>query len=80
MSHDKKASNVDIEQSTDPKASDSQHMDKAAKFLNETQEYPPLTAEAEKKLLRKVDWIMIPVVSLIMLFFTKQLLNMPSCL
>ena len=40
------------------------HMDKAAKFMAETQEYPPLSSEAEKKLMRKVDWIMIPIVSL----------------
>jgi hypothetical protein len=46
----------------DEKAALNQHVDKAAQFLAETEDYPPLSAAAEKKLMRKVDWIMIPVV------------------
>ncbi|KAF2789375.1 MFS general substrate transporter [Melanomma pulvis-pyrius CBS 109.77] len=59
---------MDVEQSVDEKNVLSQHVDKAAKFLVEADAYPPLSPEAERKLLRKVDWIMIP-----MLFITATL-------
>ncbi|CAO2658031.1 Nn.00g072910.m01.CDS01 [Neocucurbitaria sp. VM-36] len=53
---------LDVEQSTDEKNVLSQHVDKAARFLVEVDAYPPLSPEAERKLIRKVDWIMIPIV------------------
>ena len=53
---------MDTERRPDEKIALDAHVDKAAKFLNETQDYPPLTLEQEKKLIRKVDWIMIPIV------------------
>lgn len=55
---------VDVEQATAEKAVLNQHVDKAAKFLIEGEHYPPLSPEAERKLIRKVDWIMIPMVRL----------------
>lgn len=42
--------------------------DHAAQFLAMSEEYPLLSAEAEEKLVRKVDWIMIPVLFLIATF------------
>ncbi|PVH93344.1 hypothetical protein DM02DRAFT_662053 [Periconia macrospinosa] len=68
MSLNEKHVNMDIEQSTNPRSALDPHADSAAKFLNEVQEYPPLTPEQEKKLIRKVDWIMIPI-----LFITATL-------
>ncbi|KAJ4366156.1 hypothetical protein N0V83_007791 [Neocucurbitaria cava] len=60
---------LDVEQSTDEKhVLNNQHVDKAAQFLVEVDAYPPLSPEAERKLIRKVDWIMIP-----MLFITATL-------
>ena len=58
-----KAADMDVEHNTDEKTVLSQHVDKAAKFLVEVDSYPPLSPEAERKLIRKVDWIMIPIVS-----------------
>jgi hypothetical protein len=63
MSINEKTADMDVEHAHDDKTTLNQHVDKAAKFLAETQEYPPLSPEAEKKLMRKVDWIMIPIVS-----------------
>lgn len=37
--------------------------DKAANFLINTEGYTALTPEAEKRLKRKIDWIMIPMAS-----------------
>ena len=36
--------------------------DKAAGFLLNTEGYAELTPEAEKRLKRKIDWFMIPMV------------------
>lgn len=36
----------------------------AAKFVAEHQNYPPMTPEIEKKLVRKIDGWMIPLVHL----------------
>lgn len=63
MAINNKTADMDVEQSVDEKNVLSQHVDKAAKFLVEADAYPPLSPEAERKLLRKVDWIMIPIVS-----------------
>lgn len=63
MSSFDKTVNMDVEQTPNEKTVLDKNMDKAAKFMAETQEYPPLSPEAEKKLMRKVDWIMIPIVS-----------------
>ncbi|CAI6336261.1 unnamed protein product [Periconia digitata] len=68
MSSNKRDVGMDVERRPDEKIALDSQIDKAAKFLNETQEYPPLTPEQEKKLIRKVDWIMIPI-----LFITATL-------
>lgn len=39
--------------------------DKAANFLLYTEGYEPLSAKEEKKLKRRIDWIMIPMLFLI---------------
>ncbi|PGH12278.1 hypothetical protein AJ80_06792 [Polytolypa hystricis UAMH7299] len=44
------------------------HVDEAAIYLASTNRYLPLTPEAEQKLVRKLDWILIP-----MLFLTATL-------
>ncbi|KAE8146981.1 MFS general substrate transporter [Aspergillus avenaceus] len=43
-------------------------MDHAASYLAHTVEHPPVTREMEKKLVRKLDWILLP-----MLFLTATL-------
>lgn len=64
MSIHEKSAHMDVEsRSVDHKAGIVEHVDQAAQFLAETQQYPPLSADEEKKLVRKVDWIMIPMVS-----------------
>lgn len=63
MSVHKKSVDMDVEpQDVDHKVGIVRDVDQAAQFLAETQDYPPLTPEQEKKLVRKVDWIMIPMV------------------
>jgi ACS family allantoate permease-like MFS transporter len=64
---DEKAISMDVEpqRSLDQKLGKSEHIDRGASFLAEAQEYAPLSPEAERRLMRKVDWIMIP-----MLFIT----------
>lgn len=37
--------------------------DAAAAFLNSTESYEPLPADAEKKMIRRTDWILLPMVS-----------------
>lgn len=37
-------------------------VDRAAVYLTQTFEYPPLTPEAEKALVKKIDWIILPMV------------------
>ncbi|KAF2141017.1 uncharacterized protein K452DRAFT_251900 [Aplosporella prunicola CBS 121167] len=55
----------DIEhENLDKDIGDVRKLDTASQFLADKNEYPPLTPEAEKKLLRKVDWIMIPMLFL----------------
>ena len=39
-----------------------ENADKAAGFLLNTEGYAELTPEAEKRLKRKIDWFMIPMV------------------
>lgn len=64
MSIQEKSPQMDAErQSVDHKVGIVKDADQAAQFLAEAQEYPPLSLEQEKKLIRKVDWIMIPMVS-----------------
>ena len=58
---------LDVEQRTEEKIVLSQHVDQAAEFLVEVDAYPPLSPEAERKLIRKVDSIMVPIVSSITL-------------
>lgn len=61
--HEKSAHMDDEPGSVDHKVGSVKDADQAAQFLAETQHYPPLSAAEEKKLVRKVDWIMIPMVS-----------------
>ncbi|GKZ66601.1 hypothetical protein AnigIFM60653_002810 [Aspergillus niger] len=42
----------------------SKEMDGAAKYLAQTSSYPPMTPEIEKRLLRKIDWILVPMLLL----------------
>lgn len=42
---------------------DLQRIDKAAEFLATIGPYPPMTPEAEKKMMKKIDGWMIPFVS-----------------
>jgi hypothetical protein len=44
------------------------NMDQAALFLGEAEDFEPLTAEQEQRLKRKIDFILIPMVST---FITK---------
>lgn len=37
-------------------------VDQAAAYLAQTSDYPPLSPSAEKKMVRKMDWILIPMV------------------
>ncbi|KAK2868105.1 hypothetical protein FQN49_003154 [Arthroderma sp. PD_2] len=39
-------------------------VDQAAVYLAKTAEYPPLTLEAERALVRKIDWIILPMLLL----------------
>lgn len=41
---------------------DTRHVDVAAAYLKNTEKYEPLTAEEEKKMMRKTDWILLPMV------------------
>ncbi|KAL0264412.1 hypothetical protein SLS55_000362 [Diplodia seriata] len=69
MSVHEKSAHMDAEPaSADYKVGSVKDVDQAAQFLAETQHYPPLSAAQEKRLVRKIDWIMIP-----MLFLTATL-------
>lgn len=48
-----------------PEKSVANGADKAANFLLHTEEYEPLSSKEEKKLKRRIDWIMIPMLFLI---------------
>lgn len=37
-------------------------MDQAASYLAQASNYPPMSLEAEKRLVRKMDWILVPMV------------------
>jgi hypothetical protein len=64
---EEKAVNMDVEpqRTFDQKLGQTEYIDSGAKFLAEAGDYAPLSLEAEKRLIRKVDWIMLP-----MLFIT----------
>ncbi|EEH34956.2 hypothetical protein PAAG_06003 [Paracoccidioides lutzii Pb01] len=47
---------------------DDKFLDQAAIYLRHAGDYPPLTSDAERKLVRKIDWIVVP-----MLFLTATL-------
>tara|TARA_R110002060_G_scaffold38628_1_gene49892 strand:+ start:1405 stop:1626 length:222 start_codon:yes stop_codon:yes gene_type:complete len=49
-------------QKGDEKLVVTENADKAAGFLLNTEGYAELTPEAEKRLKRKIDWFMIPMV------------------
>jgi hypothetical protein len=38
-------------------------MDQAAEYLSQVGEFPPMSPAQEKRLLRKMDWILVPMVS-----------------
>lgn len=40
----------------------SKAMDEAAEYLAQSTNFPPLSPEEEKKMLRKMDWILLPMV------------------
>lgn len=40
----------------------SESMDEAAKWLSQCADLPPLTPQEEKMTLRKMDWILLPMV------------------
>ena len=67
MSINEKAVDMDVEPQrvVDQKIGQTEYIDNGAKFLAQAGDYAPLSPEAEKRLIRKVDWIMIP-----MLFIT----------
>lgn len=67
MSINEKTVDMDVEpqQSVNQKIEQTEYIDSGAKFLEQVGDYAPLSPEAEKRLIRKVDWIMIP-----MLFIT----------
>lgn len=43
---------------------DNRHIDAAAAYLNNTEQYEPLTPDEEKKVLRKTDLILLPMVGI----------------
>ncbi|KAH8430647.1 uncharacterized protein LDX57_008310 [Aspergillus melleus] len=49
-------------------------MDQAASYLAQSNQYPPMTPEMEKKLIRKLDWILVPMVSVGLLHATYTVL------
>ena len=51
-------------ESSGPLKQDAGKLDDAAVFLATTETYEPMTPEQEKKLVRKIDRYMIPLVSL----------------
>ncbi|RSL61423.1 hypothetical protein CEP51_013633 [Fusarium floridanum] len=44
---------------------DNRNADKAAVYLNSTEHYEPLTPAEEKKVMRKIDWILLPMLFLV---------------
>jgi hypothetical protein len=42
---------------------DDKNLDEAARYLVNTEEYGPMTPEKEKKIVKKIDAWMIPIVS-----------------
>lgn len=56
---------VDIELSTsaDHNKVDTRQLDVAAAYLHGTETYEPLTPVEERKMIRKMDWILLPMVS-----------------
>jgi ACS family allantoate permease-like MFS transporter len=67
---DEKAAMPDVEttdnhsQAVDGKLDVPEDVDKAAGFLLNAEGYGELTSKAEKRLKRKIDWFMVPMVSL----------------
>lgn len=41
---------------------DARQVDVAAAYLNGTESYEPLSPAEEKKMIRKIDWILLPMV------------------
>lgn len=42
---------------------DETDVDQAAIYMCQVGGYPPLSPEAERKMVRKIDWIVVPMVS-----------------
>lgn len=57
--------NTAVEMSTLPlgKMEIEKEVDGAASYLAHSTSYPPMTLEVERKLLRKIDCILVPMVS-----------------
>lgn len=47
-------------------------MEQAALYLAQSSHYPPMTPEIEKRLIRKLDWILVPMVILAILNRTSD--------
>lgn len=52
---------------TNDKQLDTRQVDVAAAYLQDTETYEPLSAAEERKMVRKTDWILLPMVSTIVL-------------
>ncbi|KAJ5094190.1 hypothetical protein N7456_010051 [Penicillium angulare] len=55
---------VDFHSSQAEKQGISKNMDEAAEFLAHSASFVPLSPEEEKKMIRKTDWILLPMVSM----------------
>lgn len=67
-SQDKKLSGVEMTADPQPELGETQKIDarqadEAAKYLNSTEQYEPLSSKEEKQMVRKTDWILLPMVS-----------------
>ncbi len=67
VSSDKDISNTEMPspsqvETGEPLKIDIKNTDEAAIYLNAAEYYDPLSPEAERKLKRKMDWILLPMV------------------
>lgn len=47
-------------------------MDQAAMYLAQAEGYPPMSPEAEKRMVRKMDWILLPMVCVCVAIFLSR--------
>lgn len=62
----------------DPLKIDVKNTDAAAVYLNETEHYEPLSPQEEKKLKRKIDFVLLPMVCFASLSPTTSGANQPK--